>query len=146
MTLDVIVFFSIFTQKTWPIIPFMDEKILSMDKIFICQKHPWMQKSYPWIKVSSMEKIMVNFFIYGFSPWMKSSGKDDNDPHGHRHYLNTCCLWPLVIGKFQLAPRKTFSWKFPIEKSCSKFSVRHVWISNLPLELKVCKFLSCFDF
>ena len=55
----------------------MDENIISMDKIFIRQKHPWMEKSYPWIKVSSMEKMMDNFFICGCHPWMKSTDKDN---------------------------------------------------------------------
>ena len=55
----------------------MNEKILSMDKIFIRQKHPCIEKSYPWIKVSSIEKIMDNFLICGFHPWMKSTNKDD---------------------------------------------------------------------
>ena len=49
----------------------MDGKILSMDKIFIRQKYLWMEKSYPRIKVSSMEKIC------GCYPWMKSTDEDD---------------------------------------------------------------------
>ena len=55
----------------------MDEKILSMDKIFIDKKHPWMEKSCPWIEVSSMEKMMDNYFICGCHPRIKSIDKDD---------------------------------------------------------------------
>ena len=54
-----------------------DEKILSIDKSFISQKHSSTEKSYPWIKVSPMEKIMDGFFICGCNPWMKSTDKDD---------------------------------------------------------------------
>ena len=36
-------------------------------------KGPWMQKSYPWIKVPSMEKMMDNLFICWCNPWMKST-------------------------------------------------------------------------
>ena len=55
----------------------MDEKILSMDKVFIPQNHPWMEKSYPEMKVSSMEKIMDNIFMHRFYPWMKNTNEDD---------------------------------------------------------------------
>ncbi len=62
----------------------MDKKILSMDKIFIHQKHPWMETFYPWmgkchpwiepfypwIKVSSVEKN------YGFSFYPQISSMD----------------------------------------------------------------------
>ena len=36
----------------------MNEKILSMDKISIRQNHPWMEKSHPCTKVSSMDNLM----------------------------------------------------------------------------------------
>ena len=55
----------------------MDDNILFMDKIFIIQNHPWMEKSYPWIKVSSLDKMMDNFFICGCHPWIKSKDKDN---------------------------------------------------------------------
>ena len=50
----------------------MDEIIISMDKNVIHGS-----KCYPWIKVSSMEKIMDNFFICGCHPLMKSTNKGD---------------------------------------------------------------------
>ena len=37
----------------------MDQKISFEDKIFIHQNHPWMEKSYPCIKVSLMESLYV---------------------------------------------------------------------------------------
>ena len=37
----------------------MDEKILLMDKIFIHQKHPQIEKCYLWIKESSSEKVQI---------------------------------------------------------------------------------------
>ena len=44
--------FSNFHPKSLQIkIPSMSDKILSVDKIFICQNHPWMKKSCPWRKV-----------------------------------------------------------------------------------------------
>ena len=54
----------------------MAEKISSMNKIFSCQKHPWIEKSYPWIKVSFLEKMTDGFFICGCYPWMKITDKD----------------------------------------------------------------------
>ena len=75
-----IIFFSNFHPKKWQIkISSISDKILPIDKIFIRQNHPWMKKSYPWIKVSSMEKMMDDFFIRGwlFHPWMKSTDKVD---------------------------------------------------------------------
>ena len=61
-----------------------------IDRIIIHQKYAWMEKSYSWIKVSSMEKMMDNFFICGCHPWMKINN-DTNDAHGHSQYhmLNT---------------------------------------------------------
>ena len=50
---------------------------MSKDKIVIHQNHPWMEKSYPWIKVSFMEKMMDNFYICGSHPWIKGTDKDD---------------------------------------------------------------------
>ena len=42
---------------TWQIkISSMDEKILSMDKVCIRQNHPWVEKYYPEMKMSPMEK------------------------------------------------------------------------------------------
>ena len=35
------------------------------------------EKSYPWIKVSSMKKMKDDFFICGCRPWMKSTDKDN---------------------------------------------------------------------
>ena len=55
----------------------MDEKILSMDKVCIRQNHPWVEKYYPEMKMSPMEKIMDNIFMHGFYPWMKNTNKDD---------------------------------------------------------------------
>ena len=75
-----------------------DEKILSMDKIFTCQKHPWIEKSYPWIKVSSIEKIMDNLFICGCHTWMKSNDKD-----------NQWCIWTQPKAANW---NDTMKWKF----------------------------------
>ena len=55
----------------------MNEKILSMDKIFICQNYLWMEKSHLWMKVSPMEIIMDDIFICGCHPWMNSTDKDN---------------------------------------------------------------------
>ena len=63
----------------------MDKKILFMDKIFICQNHQWMEKSSPWIKVSSMEKTMDDFFIHVTYGWKESIKKMD-DTHWRSHY------------------------------------------------------------
>ena len=65
-----------------------DEKILSMDKIFIRQKHPWVEKSYSWIKVSYMGKMMDNFFLSVdvIHRW-KVQIKTRHDAYGRSLYL-----------------------------------------------------------
>ena len=98
------------------------------------------KKSYPWIKVSFIEKMMVNFFIYGFPPWMKSAGKDDRWSTWTQALSKHLLPMATCNRKISTCARKTFSGKFLMEKSYSKFSVPHVWISNLPLGMKVCKF------
>ena len=76
----------------------MDEKILSIDEIFICQKHPWTEKSYPWIKMSSIEKIMDNFCICGCHRWIKVQIKRTDDAHGrsHSHSASTSCIVYII--------------------------------------------------
>ena len=37
-----------------------------------CQINPKMEKFHLWIKVSFMEKMMDDFFICRYHPWMKS--------------------------------------------------------------------------
>ena len=64
----------------------MDEKILSMDKTFICQNHQWMKKYYSWIKVSWMD----DFLIRGDHLWMKSTDKDN----GWRTWTEPKTLYP----------------------------------------------------
>ena len=59
----------------------MDEKNLSMNKIFICQKQQWMEKYSPWMKVSSMEKMGDNFSICGCHRWMKNTNKKTVNAH-----------------------------------------------------------------
>ena len=69
-----------------------------MDKIFICQKHPCMEISYPWIKVSSMKKMMDKLFICGYHPWMKSMDKKD------RWHTWTQPMWFVswLVNKFDI--------------------------------------------
>ena len=65
-------------------IPFMSDKILSIDKIFMRQNHPWMErfsswmeKFHPWIKKLSMEKNSGRSFY----PWRSSMDMTD-ETHG----------------------------------------------------------------
>ena len=55
----------------------MDEKLISVDEISIYKIIHGQKKSYPWIKVSSLGKMMDNFFICGCHPWMRRSNKDN---------------------------------------------------------------------
>ena len=77
MTLGIMLFPNFHPKTLQMKIPSKGDKILSMDKIFIHRNHPWMENSYPWIKVTSMEKVMNDLFICGCYTWMKSIDKDD---------------------------------------------------------------------
>ena len=55
----------------------MDEKTFSMDKISIHQSHPWMEKSYPCMKVSFMEKTKDDFFIFAALKTVKYDRRRD---------------------------------------------------------------------
>ena len=55
----------------------MDGKLISVDKILICKIIHGQKKSYPWIKVSSMGKMMDDFFNGGCHPLLRRSNNDN---------------------------------------------------------------------
>ena len=50
-----------------------------MDKIFICQNHPWMETFYPWIKSFYPWMGKSHPWIKSFYPWIKESSMEAND-------------------------------------------------------------------